>query len=255
MIYLLQVELGRSLLQMRRYPLETVLSFLILTGMFFGIAYGSTAAFGSTVPATHAAGITMLSFIGWMLCMGLLSGPASELEAEAQSGTVEQLFTGGHSLTRILMVRMLASVMVTGAIVAVVALVAGGMAHLALAPGAFASLGLAVITAAGGGLVMAGCALVFKKTRSISLLLTFGLMPLMMADGATQWIDTLPAALLLPFVGPMGLAKGAVLDPAGWSWSAFALASLASCGYFAAGLLLFSRMRRVAMRRGTIGHY
>jgi hypothetical protein len=90
---LLQLEVRRSLLQMRRYPVETALSFLILTVMFFGISYGSSAALGGSASPGHASSLTVLSFAGWMLCMGMLSGPASELEAESQSGTVEQLFT------------------------------------------------------------------------------------------------------------------------------------------------------------------
>ncbi|MGS1079555.1 hypothetical protein [Pseudoxanthomonas beigongshangi] len=255
MMYLLLMELRRSLAQMRRYPVETVLSFLILAGMFFGIAYGSDAAFGSVVPADRAASLTILSFVGWMLCMSLLSGPASELEAESQSGTVEQLFTGAHALSRILLVRMAASLLVTGAIVALIALVAGRLTSLDLSGASLASLALAVVTAAGGGLLMAGFALVFKKTRAIALLVTFGLMPVMMADSAAVWISQAPATLLLPFVGPLGLAKVALIDPAAWRWPAFAMAALMSFAYFALGLLLFSRMRVIAMRRGTIGQY
>ena len=45
MKYLFWMELRRSLLQMRRYPIETMLSFLILSGMFFGIALGASVAF------------------------------------------------------------------------------------------------------------------------------------------------------------------------------------------------------------------
>lgn len=252
---LLQMELRRSLLQMRRYPVETALSFLILTVMFFGISYGSSAALGGSASPGHASSLTVLSFAGWMLCMGMLSGPASELEAESQSGTVEQLFTGAHPLARILLVRMAAGLLVTGAIVAVVAFAAGRLtgSDLALAP--LAMLLLALLTAAGGGLLMAGFALVFKKTRSIALLMTFGLMPVMMADGAASWVQQWPAALMLPFVGPLGLAKGLVIDPGAWSWSMVAMAAVASLGYFALGFALFSRLRRVAMRRGTVGQY
>ena len=88
MKYLFWMELRRSLLQMRRYPVETALSFLILSGMFFGIAYGADAAFGNPQPAGQVATLTVLSFMGWMFCMNLLSGPAAEIEAESQSGTV-----------------------------------------------------------------------------------------------------------------------------------------------------------------------
>jgi ABC-2 type transport system permease protein len=255
MNHLFWMELRRSLLQMRRYPVETALSFLILAGMFFGIAYGSDAAFGSTVPAGRVASLTVVSFIGWMLCMNLLSGPAAELEAEAQSGTVEQLFTGGLTLTRILLARMAAGIVITGGIVASIVLLAGRLTELDVSAAALLSLGLAIVTAAGGGFLLAGFALRFKKTRALVLLATFGLMPVMMADGSAAWITQTPAMLVLPFVGPMGLAKAALLDPAAWSWATFGAVAAASVAYFLIGLFLFGRLRSRAMRLGTIGQY
>ncbi|MFP7722617.1 hypothetical protein [Lysobacter sp. A3-1-A15] len=255
MMYMIWMELRRSLLQMRRYPVETTLSFLILSGMFFGIAYGTDAAFGTGAPADRVATLTVVSFMGWMLCMNLLSGAASELEAEAQGGTVEQLFTGGLTLQRILLARMVAGVVVTGTIVAVIVLVVGRLADIGLVAPAVASVALALLTAAGGGFLLAGVALLVKKTRALVLLATFGLMPVMMADSAVQWIGATPSMLLLPFVGPMGLAKAVLLGHPAWSWTAFAITAAVSVVYFAIGYLLFSRMRIAAMRRGTIGHY
>lgn len=255
MTYLFRMELLRSLAQMRRYPVETILSFAILAGMFFGIAYGTSAALGSRGPAVAGATLSVLSFIAWMLCMGLLSGPASEVEAESNSGTIEQLFTSGHGFTRILLVRMAASVLVSSVIVAVIALIAGRVATLQ--PSALAGLALlpALLTAAGGGLALAGIALVLKKVRAIVLLVTFGLMPVMMSDGVATWVGEAPALLAVPFVGPMGLAKAAVIDPAGWQWSGFGTAVLAAIGYFGLGWWMHRRMWRVAMRRGAIGQY
>ncbi len=255
MKYLFWMELRRSLLQMRRYPVETALSFLILSGMFFGIAYGADAAFGNPQPAGQVATLTVLSFMGWMFCMNLLSGPAAEIEAESQSGTVEQLFTGGLSVQRILLARMSAGVVVTGAIVSGIVLLVGRIAEVELSAQALAAVALALVTAAGAGFVLAGVALLFKKTRALVLLATFGLMPVMIADGAAAWIGTSSATLLLPFVGPMGLAKAVVMDSTSWSWSAFCIALGASLAYFVIGLVLFGRMRLRAMRRATIGHY
>ncbi|MBZ4038544.1 hypothetical protein [Novilysobacter selenitireducens] len=249
------MELRRSLLQMRRYPVETALSFLILSGMFFGIAYGADAAFGNPQPAGQVATLTVLSFMGWMFCMNLLSGPAAEIEAESQSGTVEQLFTGGLSVQRILLARMSAGVVVTGAIVSGIVLLVGRIAEVELSAQALAAVALALVTAAGAGFVLAGVALLFKKTRALVLLATFGLMPVMIADGAAAWIGTSSATLLLPFVGPMGLAKAVVMDSTSWSWGAFCIALGASLAYFVIGLVLFGRMRLRAMRRATIGHY
>ena len=255
MKYLFWMELRRSLLQMRRYPIETTLSFLILSGMFFGIAYGTDAAFGTPQPAGQVATLTVLSFMGWMLCMNLLSGPAAENEAESQSGTVEQLFTGGLSVQRILLARMFAGVVVTGSIVGVIVLLVGRLAAVDLSAQALAAVALALVTAAGAGFVLAGVALLFKKTRALVLLATFGLMPVMIADGAATWIGASSATLLLPFVGPMGLAKAVVLDSTTWSWGAFCVALGASLAYFVIGFALFGRMRLRAMRRATIGHY
>jgi len=255
MNYLFWMELRRSLWQMRRYPVETALSFLIMAGMFFGIAYGANATLGTVVPGDRAASLMVLSFMGWMLCMNLLSGPAAELEAESRSGTVEQLFTGGLTLTRIVLARMAASMIVTGAIVVVIVLLADRLADFSLSGTALASLALAVLTAAGGGFLLAGVALLLKKTRALVLLATFGLMPVMMADGAATWVGGSPAALLLPFVGPMGLAKAALIDPAAWRWTTFALAAAVSAVYFLIGLGLFNLLRGRAMRHGTIGHY
>ncbi|WP_337243452.1 hypothetical protein [Luteimonas sp. gir] len=150
---------------------------------------------------------------------------------------------------------MAAGLLVTSAIVALIVVVAGRTTNAELAVAPPALLSLAMLTAAGGGLLMAGFALVFKKTRSIVLLMTFGLMPVMMADGVASWVNQSPAALLLPFVGPLGIAKGMIIDPGAWSWSMVAITTLASLGYFILGLVLFSHLRMVAMRRGTVGHY
>ncbi len=252
MNYLIQMELRRSLLQLCRYPIETAVSFLILAGMFFGIAYGTHVAFGKSVPSNHVASVTLVSYMAWMLCMILVSGPAAELEAEAQNGTIEQLFSGKLSLTRILTARMVASIVVT---VAPVTLAIGWFEPLQLQVTTLLCVALTVVTAAGGGFALAGAALLVKKTRAIVLLATLGLMPVMMTNDSASWVQHGLPALLVPFLGPIGLAKTTLLMPAQWTWSAFGVTAVASLLYLLVGIALFNAMRRRAMHLGTIGYY
>lgn len=254
MNYLILMELRRSLLQMRRYPVETLLSFAILAGMFFGISYGAAATFGG-VPADKLASVLLLSYLGWMLCMNLLSGAAAELEAEAQQGTIEQVFTGRVPVTRVLAARMVAGTMVTLMIVSVVAIAMGSATSARLGALEFGLLALACLTAAGGGFALAGVSLLLKRSRSLVLLVTFGLMPVMMSSAPATWVRDSDAILLIPFVGPIGLAKAALQDGRAPTAHEVAALGAVALGSLVVGLLLFRAMREQAMQRGTIGQY
>lgn len=254
MNYLVLMELRRSGAQMRRYPVETLLSFAILAGMFFGISYGAHATFGG-VPANQLASVLLLSYLGWMLCMNLVSGAAAELETEAMQGTIEQVFTGGVPVTRILVARMLAGTIVTAGIVAVVALLVGSFTGARLGATECALLGLACVTAAGGGFALAGVSLLLKRSRSLVLLVTFGLMPVMMSSAPADWVRRSEFALWIPFVGPLGLAKASLQHGHVPGAGEVGIATVAALLYLGMGLLAFRALRMRAMRRGTIGHY
>lgn len=254
MNYLILMELRRSLLQMRRYPVETILSFTILAGMFFGISYGAAATFGS-VPADKLASVLLLSYLGWMLCMNLLSGSASELEAEAQQGTIEQVFTGRIPVAKVLAARMIAGTVVTLAIVGIVAAVMGAAASARLGLIECALLVLACVTAAGGGFALAGVALLLKRSRSLVLLVTFGLMPVMMSGVPASWTQGDNAILAVPFLGPIGLAKASLQGGRVPTLQEASILAAVSLTCLVAGVLTFRTLRERAMRRGTIGQY
>jgi ABC-2 type transport system permease protein len=254
MNHMVVMEFRRSWLQLRRYPVEAVLSFAILAGMFFGISYGAATTFGS-VPADALASVLLLSYLGWMLCMGLLSGPAAELETEAAQGTIEQVFCGAVPVARVMTARMLAGVAMTLAMVSVLAIAMGVFTSARLGAVEVLLLALACVTAAGGGFALAGVSLVVKRSRALVLLATFGMMPVMMSAAPAAWVASHKLVLLAPLVGPIGLARGALQFGRTPGLLDVACVALASLAYLWLGMQVFQRLRAFAMRRGTIGHY
>jgi ABC-type polysaccharide/polyol phosphate export permease len=222
--------------------------------MFFGISYGAAATFGA-VPGESMASVLLMSYLGWMLCMGLLSGPAAELETEAAQGTIEQVFCGAVPVARVMTARMIAGVGMTLLMVSVLAIAMGVFTSARLGGIELLLLALACVTAAGGGFALAGVSLVVKRSRALVLLATFGMMPVMMSAMPATWVASNKLALLAPLVGPIGLARGSLQFGHVPGLLDLACTALASLAYLWLGMQLFQRLREFAMRRGTIGHY
>ena len=251
---LLLLELRRNLLQLRRYPVESLLSLGILAALFFGVGFGASSASLPGMPTEQVAPLLLLSYMFWMLCMNMMAGPPTEIETESQQGTIEQIFCSDVPPLRILLARQAANVLMTALIVACVATPIALLARLAITPFSVLMMVLAALTTTGFGLALGGVALLIKRTRALVLLISIGLMSLMFGDahlvttGMTGWWALPVAPLVL-------LAKAELVSSLALNAAQWLTVILVPVGYLLLGGAAFHALYQRARRRGTIGKF
>lgn len=206
----------------------------------------------------------ILVVVGWLVwvvasdCMSELPANVSE---EAQTGTLEQLCLAPVPLASLLAVRSLAYLIGVGAKgILAVALMGFFLAPLPSGPTLVVIFQISLVGAYGMGYLLAGLALVFKRTEAL-----VGLVVSLMIflTGALVGLESLGWVYqLLKIVFPLtwgislmrevisGIAPGDLA-----SMNGLVGLGLHSLGYLSVGLGVFAMGEWLAHRQGTTGHY
>lgn len=258
---LFAAELRRYLKRLWSYRFDT-LSELVLWLVAFPLLM---VIFASVAPTFNeeAELASLIGFLVWNLCLGVLSATTEEVATEAGEGTLEAVVLSPVPPVVLFMLRLAAAFTVQG----IQTLVLGVLLALLLqVPVVVASpvpvlLGLTVLGTLGASLALGGIALVHKQVASIvsvisllALLTTGALVPLNELERLflflkwfvpTAWgIDALRAVTL----------RGATWATlwADWTWIGLTLQSLILVGM---GIVVFHWGFRRAQHRGTLGTY
>ncbi len=258
MTSLLVAEWRRTVIDLVRYPLETVsmtvVMFAVFAGMFFGAHYLTAAPFGGV----NLAGV-VIGYTVWTLVMSAAGFMGSSIQNEAQNGTLEQVMLAPWLTVQIFLVRSLMDVVEMLipilAVLAGLVLLSGAQLHwrpLALLPAM-----MTVVTAWGIGLMMAALALLFKRMSQMQMMLQFALLFVIMVPvAAMQGVVGAVLGLLAPLTVQVSVlhATLSVAVPgisANLWWEAAADMAL----WFGAGYWLLRAADTLARRRGIVGHY
>ncbi|WP_117237942.1 ABC transporter permease [Thermus sediminis] len=250
MLDLFLAELWRSLLFLRRYPLELLGAVVTLSLLFYLLFLGARFLAGPGAEFGGRLEAVLVGYLLWTFTLSAYNGLSFGLMEEAQTGTLEQVFLTPYGPIPLFLVRNLAGLLSQGLLVFLVALALMALtgAQLAFTPAVVLPFLVVLLGAYGLGFAMASLALLYKRVGQLLGLSQFLLLFLLQAPGEGPF-------LLLPLAPGASLARGMLaagtpLEPLG-----LLLALLNSLAYFLLGLFLFRLAVKRARRLGLLhGH-
>lgn len=256
------MEVKVTLTRMRRYPLQTLASIVVLYILFMGLLYSSRAMVtdAPVEPVGGPATKALMGFFTWYLAIFAIDSMSQSVGDEAQSGTLEQLYLARWSFPLMLLLRFLAS-LVGSAAMAIplffVVQVTTGI-PLKLASGwAVLIIAVTLLGLCGFGYVLAALVLLFKRIGGAASIVQFGLLfialsPLEKLSRPLQlFAVTLPLAQGVKLL--RSIAGDGVLSPA--LLPQLALLAGNAVLYLAGGILFLKWAERRARDQGLLGHY
>ncbi|KHG66522.1 ABC transporter [Thermus sp. 2.9] len=250
MLDLFLAEFWRSLLYLRRYPLELLGAVVTLSLIFYFLFLGARFLAGPGAEFGGRLEAVLVGYLLWTFTLSAYNGLSFGLMEEAQTGTLEQVFLTPYGPIPLFLVRNLAGLLSQGLLVFLIALVLMALtgARLAFAPGVILPCLAVLLGGYGLGFAMGSLALLYKRVEQLLGLSQFLLLFLLQAPG-TGPFALLPLAPGAALARRM-LAEGAPLDP-----SALGLAFLNGLAYLGVGLFLFRRAVYRAKRLGLLHGY
>jgi ABC-2 type transport system permease protein len=257
MIDLLYAELKRTWIQLMRYPTEVISGLVITTAVFYGLfasaqyIAGPGFAFGDRLDAV------VVGYALWTLVLYINNDIAINLQLEAQTGTLEQVFLSPFGAARVFLARAFASLVLRLVLLGAVLLMLMGLSGSRLAFPPLVILPLVSLLMASYGLafLLGAAALVFKRVEQILGIFQFLLLfllaaPLEESAGAMQQLR-----FLLPMIPSTGLLRDLMARGVDLDWSIYGLALINGLAYLGFGLWVFRWAEVTAKQRGSLSGY
>ena len=257
MLRVIAVEFKRSLLMLRRYPMEMVGQLVVITMIFYGLFLGAKYIAGPTAQFGDRLDALVVGYVLWTLALFAIGDLSWGLMNEAREGTLEQVFLSPYGPGRVYMARNVAGLLLTLglnlSILGLIMLLTG--VRLDFSWSALAPLAAVLLGAYGLGFLLGALALLFKRIQAFLNLFQFVLMFLIMTPFEQLHGLIRVAGYLLPMTTGAGqlralMARGEAFDPV-----VFGLGLLNGFVYLTVGLWVFGRAVRAAKERGLLGGY
>lgn len=254
---LLRNEVRRILIEYIRYPFETISGLIIVVIIFYGLFLGATYLSGSASSFGDRLESIVLGYVMWTLLNGAVLALAQDIQRNAQTGVLEQLYLTPYGTTLTFSLRMVARLgYIVGfslAVFVIVAFLTGArftlswVALLPLIPILIAGYGMSFIAGA--------FALILKQVNIFLSLLQFALLFLVMIPVETWRGPFALAGYALPIVPGIGIMRDVMARGLAFDTTEYMAILLISCAYFFLGVTIFRRANAFAKRRGIIGDY
>ncbi len=261
----LKAELRFKFILKKRYILETVMSLLALYGLFMGIFLGIKTLGGVELTSgdfnTNIA-YGIISYVMWSLSSTAFGGMNNIITSEALAGTLEQLYLSPFGFLRILILRALSGMLFN--LIEMIALLSLIMVStgIYLKHNILAAIPVLIVTLIGlygFGFILAGLALIFKRTGPIVgviqfLFLFLSVVPL---DSFSMVIKKFLQSL--PLVQGVSIIKRLMVHQESLSSMFFnfdlLILGMNSVFYALFGILFFKWIDGKARHYGLVGHY
>lgn len=248
--------LSRFLIEIKRYPFNTLSSivtlYLIFLLLFAGARYAQ--GFGINVFGEGLEAL-VVGFLVWTFALAAYSDLSWEIMREAQQGTLEQLYMCPFGFPFVSLCWVVSSFLVSflfsGALLGLMMLTTGKFLRLPLGT-LIPLLFLTLAPIYGVGFVMAGLALVFKRIQAFFQILQFAFVPLLFLPAEAGWAKALPLTLGSRLIRE-AMTEGKTLLALSASDLLVLLGTAAF--YFGLGIMVFKLCERVAKDRGLLAHY
>ncbi len=257
MIDLLIGEFKRTWVQTLRYPTEVVGGIVILTTVFYGIFLSTQYIAGPASTFGDRLDAVVVGYVIWTLVLYIVNDIANNLQQEAQTGTLEQVFLSPFGAPKVFLARAIASLTLRLLLILIVLAIIIAITGSQLAFPALLLLPLSTLLLSAYGLAffIGSFALVFKKVQQLLGLFQFVLLFLLAAptedwSGPARWV-----AHLLPILPSTGLLRDLMAREQPLDWGIWAIALANGIVYFTLGTLVFRWAEKQAKRQGTLGGY
>jgi ABC-2 type transport system permease protein len=246
----------RQFRERRRYVLDIVALLVTTYAVFVLLLLGARAAGGAGFAEGAGTGGLVVGFVVVTLVTLSYSTVAAGVQDEASRGTLEQIAMSPYVLPVVLLVTTIAASGFQVAEMTILLVAAVLTTGTPLSFDLLSALPIVVLLLAGVqgvGFVMGGLALVFKRVTSLTALL-----PLLFIVLVAAPYDSMRLLGLLPVTGGAALLREVLVE--GTPLTGLAAADLglllaSATMWLGGGLLVFSRLERVARSRALLGQY
>ncbi len=257
MIDLFIGEFKRTWIQTLRYPSEVIGGVVILTAVFYGIFLGTQYMAGPDIVFGDRLDTVVVGYVIWSLVLYIVNDIATNLQMEARTGTLEQLFLSPFGAPRVFLARAIASLTLRSLLTLIVLLIIMAITGSRIAFPLTLLLPLTTLLLGAYGLAffIGSLALVLKNVQQLLSLFQFFLFFLLAAP-TEDW--TGPARLIInmmPILPSTGLLRDLMAREQPLDWRGWAIALVNGLVYFTVGTLLFRWAEGKAKRQGSLGSY
>lgn len=257
MFDLLFAELKKSCLDFIRYPSEGVISALILLILFFCLFFGAQYMAGGAGEEGDKIDEVIVSYIAWVIVLYNLVYIANDIQKDAQTGVLQQVFLSGYApeivfLARLIINSLLAFI-VSLIILFVIVSITGR--QLEFSVNALSSTGAVLVGSVGLSFIVGAVVLLTKRVQQIVglsqfLLLILIMIPFERLDGSLKLIH-----YALPISPASGSMREAMIVGIETSLAYMLLGFLNGLFYLALGIGLFKLAVDRGRRAGNLGWY
>ncbi len=245
-------KVGIELVRYLPNTISTIVTFYAIFLLFF---LGIRVVGGGDLTG-ESSEYLIVSMVLWFLALVAMQGIGWEITTEATRGTLEQLYMSPVGAWRILLARMLGTVLVNLVIIIVVLVLSMFTAGRWLAFDVLTLLPLFALTIScmiGVGFMVAGLALVFKQVQALLQIAQFMFFALVAVPVTlSPYLEALPVVRGASMIR-QAMTQGVTLTQ--FSGAAWALLLGNALVYFALGVFLYKLAERRAMARGLLGQY
>lgn len=257
MIELFLAELKRSWIQLKRYPTEAISGIIIFAAVFYGLFLSAKYVAGPGLQLGDRLDSVIVGYVLWTLATFILADIAGNLQTEAQTGTLEQLFISPFEMRRVLLFRAIANLLIQFFLIAAILFIIMALTGRWLAFPVTLIFPLVTLILAGYGLSFAlgSLALILKRVQQLLGISQFVLLFLLTVPTET-WDSSVKAlGYILPMSISAGLLRDVMARQQALDLPMLGIAALNGVAYFAIGLFLFRWAERETKRRGKLGGY
>ena len=207
--------------------------------------------------------IALVGYLTWFYAIIVLNGMGNGLAEEAQSGTLEQLYMSPTPAAVLLIGRVASTLIVSTVMVAIVGLGLVLLLRITIPVGWqwLPVFGLTLLGLLGMGYASAGATIVFKRTASLTNMLTNIMLflngALLPVDRLPEWLEVI--AKVLPTTLGIIAMRRVIFDGESlaslWSDGTLVLLAAHSTVFVLLGWLGFRYAQGVAKRKGLLGQY
>ena len=252
---LLATIFRRRFLDWARYPMEAVLSILVFYAIFVVLFFGAKTFGGPSVTKGDTLSAIVVGYVVFVITMQGYQQFGSQVLQESMAGTLEQLALSRYGLLVVLLLDFIAQTVMTttilGLVIVPIMVTTGRWLHFDV-PSVVIALVPTMAGLVGLGLVMGGCALVFKRIGQAAGLVSFTFLFLVAAP-----VDRYPLLKLFPVGHGNFLLRRTLVD--GTSLlsmpSEVLILLVVSAAYLVVGCIGFSALERKARDRALLGQY
>ncbi|BAZ03054.1 putative ABC-2 type transporter, permease protein (plasmid) [Tolypothrix tenuis PCC 7101] len=257
MLELFLAELRRSWIVFHRYPFEAIVGIFIFTTFFYGLFLSARYIAGSSFQFGERLDSIVIGYVLWTLVSFIQINIAGELQYEAQTGTLEQIFLSRYSAIKVFLMRTFANLIIQIFImisILIIIIILTGI-RLSFPLSLLLPLATVLMGAYGIAFTIGSIALLFKRVQQMLTIFQFALL-FLIATPIENWRSPLYIlGQLLPMTPGAELLRDLMARGESLNFSKLIIAFINGGIYFAVGLLIFRFAEHTAKKRGMLSGY